>query len=73
MQPFRGAQMQALAPALVIVTPKYWTAYAALLDLEDPWLDTPIIFALTRGPGADVKLAQDYPGRQVLPYFPSGQ
>jgi hypothetical protein len=73
MQPFQGPQMQALAPALVIVTPKSWTAYGALLELEDPWLDTPIIFALTKGPEADAKLAQDYPHRRVLPYSPGGQ
>ncbi len=73
MQPFLEPQIQALAPALVIVTPRSWTAYGSLLELEDPWLDNPIIFALTKGPAADAKLAQDYPGRLVLPYSPGGQ
>lgn len=70
MQPFRQPRMQALAPALVIVTPKSWTAYGTLLDLEDPWLDTPIIFALSKGPAADAKLGQDYPERLIIPYAP---
>jgi hypothetical protein len=70
MQPFRRPEMQALAPALVIVTPKTWTGYGTLLELEDPWLTTPLIFALTRGPAADAKLAQDYSGRVVIPYTP---
>jgi hypothetical protein len=73
LQPFREPGMQALAPALVIVTPQSWTGYGALLELEDPWLDTPFIFALTQGPAADAKLAQDYPTRRILPYFPAGK
>jgi hypothetical protein len=73
IQLFQKSQMPVLAPALVIVTPKSWTSYAALLELEDPWLDTPIIFALTRGPETDARLAQDYPDRLVLPYSPGGQ
>ncbi len=70
MQPFRTPQMQALSPALVIVTPKTWTGYGTLLDLENPWLTTPLIFALTQGPAADARLAQDYPDRVVIPYSP---
>ena len=73
LQPFHQPAMQALAPALVIVTPQSWTAYGALLELEDPWLETPFIFALTQGPVADAKLAQDYPTRRILPYYPPGK
>jgi hypothetical protein len=67
-QPFRQTAMQALAPALVIVTPQSLKGYGALLELEDPWLDTPFIFALTQGSAADAKLAQDYPTRRILTY-----
>jgi hypothetical protein len=70
MEPFKEANMQALAPALVVVTPKTWTGYGTLLELEDPWLTTSFIFALTKGHAADAKLAQDYPDRVVIPYIP---
>lgn len=68
--PFRIAERQGLTPALIIVHPHRWMPYGVLLDLETPYLDTPFIFAYTRGPKADAVLASDYPDRKVFHYYP---
>ena len=63
LEPFLTAEAQELTPALVIVHPDHWTEYGALLELQDPFLDTPFIFVYARGLGRDM-----IPGR---PDFPS--
>lgn len=68
--PFRNAQAQGLAPALVIVHPDHWTEYGNLLPLETPFLDTPFIFAISRGAAEDARLAQAFPERKVFHYDP---
>lgn len=70
LQPFLAAQAQGLTPALVIVHPNHWTEYGTLLELQDPTLNTPFIFAISRGPGADAALAKHFPHRQIYHYFP---
>jgi len=61
---------QALAPALIIVHSDRWMEYGALLDLQDPELTTPFIFAWSNSPGVDAALAGDFPGRTVYHYYP---
>jgi hypothetical protein len=72
LEPFLGAAAQSKTPALVIVhTRKTWTEYAGLLELEDPWLSSPFIFAWSNnGTVSDARLAHDYPTRRVLYYYP---
>ena len=67
--PFLTPQAQELTPALIIVHPKEWTQYGALLDLETPFLNTPFIFAFTRYPKVDAELAKDFPNRKVFYYY----
>jgi len=43
-----------------------------LTELEDPWLTTPFIFAITRGKRIDASLAEHYPGRIVIHYYMDG-
>jgi len=43
LSPFLTPQARSQTPALVIVhTQKIWTEYAGLLELEDPWLTSPL-------------------------------
>jgi hypothetical protein len=51
-------------------TQKIWTEYAGLLDLEDPWLTSPFIFAWSNnGSVSDAALAALYPHRQIIYYY----
>jgi hypothetical protein len=68
--PFKSPEAQALEPALFIVHVPRWMPYGALLDLENPELTSPMIFAIGVGPNTDAALAQDYPGRNVYHYYP---
>jgi hypothetical protein len=72
LRPFQTPQAQAMTPALVIVhAHKIWTEYAGLLELEDPWLTSPFIFAWSGyGPDNDAALARLYPGRRTIYYYP---
>jgi hypothetical protein len=70
LAPFETEQAKELTPALVIVHPKRWMSYGVLLELQDPFLDTPFIFVYTRGPGPDQKVAEAFPERRVLHYYP---
>lgn len=70
LAPFLSPQAQELTPALVIVHSKKWMSYGALLELEDPSLDTPFIFAYSRGPLGDTQLADDFPQRSTYHYYP---
>jgi 4-amino-4-deoxy-L-arabinose transferase-like glycosyltransferase len=69
-QPFLTQTTQALAPALVIVHTAHWMEYGALLDLENPELTTPIIFAWSISPLEDLMLGTYFPGRTVYHYYP---
>jgi hypothetical protein len=69
-EPFETPSALALTPALVIVHSQRWMEYGALLDLEDPELTTPFIFAWSVGPVTDNTLGNDYPGRAVFHYYP---
>jgi hypothetical protein len=70
LEPFMRPEAQKLAPALVIVHVERWMPYGALLELEDPFLDTPFIFVVDRGDEPDQRVAQAYPHRTVIQYYP---
>ncbi len=69
-KPFLTPATQSLAPALVIVHSARWMEYGALLDLEDPELTTPFIFAWSISTFADSMLANDFPNRTLYHYYP---
>jgi hypothetical protein len=70
LEPFETPSALSLTPALVIVHSQRWMEYGALLDLEDPELTTPFIFAWTISSSSDAKLRNDFPGRAIFHYYP---
>ena len=72
-QPFLQPDVQALAPALVIVDTQRWMEYGALLDLENPSLTSPLIFAWTTNPQREAVLVRSFPERAVYYYYPDRQ
>jgi hypothetical protein len=69
LEPFLTQEAQALTPALIIVHSERWMSYGSLLELEDPRLTSPFIFAWSRGPQADQTLADDFPERNLFHYY----
>jgi len=69
-EPFKTTAAQSLTPALVIVHTSRWMEYGALLDLENPELTSPYIFAWSVNSPADATLASDFPERTVYHYYP---
>jgi hypothetical protein len=77
--PFEGAQARALTPALVIVHlpdgTGYrnlrwdWPKYGGLLELENPALTSPFVFALSSNAQTDRALAAAYPDRKPIYYY----
>jgi hypothetical protein len=72
-QPFHQPEVQALAPALIIVNVEPWMEYGALLDLQSPDLTSPLIFAWTTDAQRDTFLASLFPDRNVYYYYPERQ
>jgi hypothetical protein len=71
LAPFLTSQAKTYTPALVFVhIKKEWTEYGGLLELEDPWLTTPFIFAVSSNPVIDAAIASHYPDRRVIHYYP---
>ena len=68
--PFLTPAAQSLTPALVIVHTDRWMEYGALLDLEDPELTTPFIFAWSQHLPSMPRFANDFPDRTVYHYYP---
>jgi hypothetical protein len=68
--PFLTQQAQGLAPALFIVHSEKWMSYGALLELENPELSSPFIFAWDMTPEVDAEVAASYPDRSVFHYYP---
>ncbi len=70
-EPFLSPTAQQLTPALVIVhTSKNWIEYGTLLELQNPFLDTPFIFIISRSAEKDQAAAADLPNRKVYHYYP---
>ena len=72
LKPFLSAEAQELAPALVVVHPERWMDYGVLLELQDPFLDTPFICVYSRGADPDARVAEHFPDRAVYHYYPPG-
>jgi hypothetical protein len=71
LAPFFTPQARQLTPALVFVhTDQDWIKYGRLLELENPYLDTPFIFAISGSPEQNQAVIQAYPGRKVIYYHP---
>ncbi|HNT25396.1 MAG TPA: hypothetical protein PKM21_13570 [Anaerolineales bacterium] len=66
---FVTPEAQALTPAVIIVHADKWMDYGALLDLQDPHLSTPFIFAWSKVIDIE-KLAATYPERAIYHYYP---
>jgi len=72
MEPFLTEEAQDYTPALVIVHPqKDWIEYGTLLELANPFLDSPFIFVISRGPEQDAKVAAQVPERNIIHYYPN--
>lgn len=72
MAPFETPEAQEKAPALVIVHPaKEWIEYGTLLELQNPFLDTPFIFVISRGAAQDARVASRFSERNIYHYYPS--
>jgi hypothetical protein len=70
IEPFLTSSAQDLAPALMIVhTSGTWIEYGTLIELETPYLDTPFIFVISRGPRTDQEVADHFPERNVYHYY----
>lgn len=69
--PFLAESARALTPALIIVHSDRWMSYGALLDLEDPNLGSPFIFAWNMDDTVDARVASRYPNRAVFHYYPT--
>jgi hypothetical protein len=70
LDPFRTPEAQAMTPALVILHAETWWEYGAYLNLQDPYLSSPFIFAwaLPAEDPSDI-LASAYPDRMVYHYY----
>jgi hypothetical protein len=69
-EPFQTRMALSNTPALVIVHYyNEWTEYGGLLELQNAELTSPFIFALSRSPDQDARLAADYPDRRILYYY----
>jgi 4-amino-4-deoxy-L-arabinose transferase-like glycosyltransferase len=68
--PFQTPSVLAVTPALVIVHADRWMEYGALLDLENPELTSPFLFAWVSNSSTDLGFADDFPDRSVYHYYP---
>jgi hypothetical protein len=69
--PFETVAARSAAPALFVVhTKNSWTDYGGLLELQDPWLTSPYIFAYHRSSVSDADLQAAFPERRIIHYYP---
>jgi hypothetical protein len=74
LEPFLSPNAQTLTPAIVVVhTDGKWIRYGNLLELESPYLDTPFIFVIYRGPEADAVAVSHFPERHSYHYYPADE
>ena len=72
IEPFLLPSTESLAPALVIVHPKSeWIEYGTLIELENPFLDSPFILIIARSPKVNQSVASYFPDRAVYHYYPT--
>jgi hypothetical protein len=70
LAPFQSSEAEALTPALIIVDTDSWRAYAGLLELANPMLDSPYIFIWSRGPRSNTAVIEAFEDRHVYYYYP---
>lgn len=72
LAPFMSPEAQEFTPALVFVNADYWTDYGVFIELENAYLDTPFIFALSRSASANQEVAEysSQRGRAIYYYYP---
>jgi len=71
LEPFLTSQAQEVTPALIIVHPSKWMEYGALLELSNPYLNTPFLFVISVGADTDQAVAAQYAGhRTIINYYP---
>ena len=71
LAPFLAEDTQELTPAIIIVHPQHnWLEYGGLLDLSNPFLDTPFIFTHNRSTEKNQEVADAFPERKVWHYYP---
>lgn len=69
--PFETEAARAAAPAVFVVHPQSaWTDYGGLLELQNPWLSAPFIFAYYRKAVTDADLQEAFPERRIIHYYP---
>lgn len=74
LAPFLTPEAQKLTPALVVVhTKSKWIEYGTLLELQNPFLDTPFIFIISRGPNIDAQVTGHFPDRKIIHYYPADE
>jgi len=70
LEPFRAVETKGMTPALIMVHPvDSWIEYGRLLSLSSPYLNTPFIFTVSRGPEKDAQVAALYPNRKIYHYY----
>jgi hypothetical protein len=70
IEPFLSQEAQQYTPALVVVHPeRYWIEYGTLIELTNPYLDTPFIFVISRGESVDSSVIEAFPERNVFHYY----
>lgn len=70
LTPFNQSEVQALAPAvIVVVQQQQWREYGTLLELSNPYLDTPFIFNYYRGFDSNQAVIEAFPERTVYYYY----
>ena len=70
LTPFEQQDAKAFIPALIIVQTDNWRDYAVFLELSNPTLDSPFIFAWDRGPGPNQRVMDAFPNRTAYYYNP---
>lgn len=74
LAPFLTPEAQKLTPALVVVhTKNKWIEYGTLLELQNPFLNTPFIFIISRGPNTDAQVIGHFPDRNAVHYYPADE
>jgi len=74
LQTFTSSGAQEFSPALIIVhTSEKWIEYGTFLELQNPFLDSPFIFVISRGTSVDKYVASQFPERSVFHYYPANE
>jgi hypothetical protein len=68
--PFKTEQAQIFAPALVIIHPaNNWTDYGGLIDMTNPFMNTPFLFTLNQGAELNQQAIAQFPDRRVYHFY----